>query len=116
MLPISDYISSLGSQFQSVPPEKVSVLTEVFSSTTSRKAFSDNYNYAVALQVLHVLALEKINAESGNISRKKTGDIEIAYGPVTGKGANKYYEMTTFGQQYSILKKKLFFGGINRTM
>lgn len=102
-----------GPQFSEDPrlPDLVS-LAELETSS----CFGKKYSLAVALRVLHGLALEARNfgatdgsnsgsAISGSVSSLSEGGLSLGYSSPSGEKSNSGLEQTTFGQELLSLRR-----------
>lgn len=124
---ISEIIAVIAPQYASDPRE--ADLIDLQKLFISESAFGTRYNYAVALLVCHVYALESQSggnpgsaggtssgsASSGNIASRKEGDLAVSYKHDTySKDGDKYLSQTTFGQQFISLRNMLILTFGNR--
>lgn len=109
---------------------RLSAFIELAQLTTSPAAFGDRYNYAVALRVCHMMALEEIrgatdvvaqttsgSAIAGFISSEREGSLSRSYS-VSSSAQQKYADLanTAFGLELIDLIRGSVFGPRNRAM
>lgn len=98
-----DYISALSPGFSTIDDTRLAALLSIASSIVKPAVWGDQYDYAVALYVLHLFTLGKMNGR-GSVTQETIGDITRQY---ASPGANAKdaggLALTSWGQQYRAL-------------
>lgn len=76
------------------------ILVKIAEQRTDRGFFGDNYTYAVALRASHMFILsQRPNGESGAVSSKSEGKLNISFGANASAKAGIDLTQTSFGVQ-----------------
>jgi hypothetical protein len=101
---VSELVSALAPAYAA--DSRVSLFTTVATNQTSRQHFGDNFEYAVALRVCHMIARNPVlePGGSGAVTSKSEGEISISFEPPRDL-VKKYGDLcsTPYGAQLASL-------------
>ncbi|MCP3685997.1 MAG: DUF4054 domain-containing protein [bacterium] len=105
---VTQIIEDIAPEFDTYDSDRIARLIVIAQSQLSSSKYGDQYEYATALKVCHMLTISGRSGSGGSISSEKEGELARSY----GSAGSSLLSTTSYGLLLEELNNNSFIGAM----